>query len=808
MSFTFRNTLAAALIGCGVLATGPQAAMAQILEEIQVQPDSFENVVRVQFNARIQFLRAVRVGKTDTVQVYFQLVQGEEVEIKTVETLRSRPFERLPAVTVSYPPQATRIRKLTLRIGQGTSPAGVTVRAGANGRSVDIIFGDKPKKRAEIPNGKRYALTLLSAASASELGGTVIPREFQDYDVFTSQQARDGATLHELNLGYFSTPGQAENARAALLARFPNATVVDLVGRRQDMLHAASARARSDPAQAQAPLPEVEDQAAALMPKARAALDAGDYELAVNSFNRILLLPPNAHSQEAQELIGVARARSGEPAKARAEYELYLKLFPEGPGADRVRQQLARLEQPEKSAARMKPRRDQPVIKSVSGSFSQFYFGGQTQTQTAFNTPTTVGTSTLSSVDQSALESRLDLTGRYRNGDADQKLVFRDRDTRSFLDERPSRNRVLAAYYSYKGLQNGFSATLGRQIGTSGGVFGRFDGAQAGYYFAPKWRANVVAGKPVEFPSLGSDRFFWGASLDADELTERLRGKAYFINQTADGVLDRRALGLELGFYDPRGFVSALVDYDVSYDILNIGTLQGNWLTAGGSAFNFLLEQRRLPPLATSNALYNVAVAAMSPVPGSINELLTTRTEDEIRALAESSSAVLRQLQLGYLAPLNGTWQLGADFNLSNIGALPGQTLDDGTVLPPTPATGNIYTYSLRAIGSSLLRANDVNVLTLSVNQGDTYHGELLAYNNTTRLDRWTLEPSLKYYQQKTDPDTDLVRWTPEIHVAYQWKNNLSLEADYTYEHSTTDSPGNHEVSQQHFFYVGYRWDI
>ena len=78
----------------------------------------------------------------------------------------------------------------------------------------------------------------------------------------------------------------------------------------------------------------------------------------------------------------------------------------------------------------------------------------------------------------------------------------------------------------------------------------------------------------------------------------------------------------------------------------------------------------------------------------------------------------------------------------------------------------------------------------------------------TTRPNLWTLEPSLKYYQQQTDPDTRLVRWTPEIHLTYLWRDNLSLEADYTYEHATTTSPGNQDVSQQHFFYAGYRWDI
>lgn len=813
MSYEYKKVLAGLALGGLVAALYPQVAWSNVLDEIQVQPDNFENAIRVQFNTRIQFLRAVPLGKTNSVLVYFRLLQGEGIQqSKSVETLNSRPFEQLPAVTATLPPQTAQIKKLTLQIGKGKLPSNLSVRAGANGSSVVIQFGDMLKLRKLIADDRRYALTLLGSPSKGALGGTVVPRAFQDYDVFTSQRTQDGKTLYELNLGYFATAGQAEKVRATLLETFPMAMVIDLQKRREEMLEAVSAKSSPGPQEAQpvvqGPLQEVEDQAAAIMPKAKAELDSGNHEQAINSFNQVLLLPPNRYSQEAQELIGLARERNGELTKAKAEYELYLKLFPEGEGADRVRQQLARLQLPAPGAAKVKPRREQPVIKTVSGSLSQFYYGGQSQTQTAFDTPTTPVTSTLSSVDQSELRTNLDLLARYRNSDADQKLVFRNDNTISFLDTRPNRNRVLSAYYSYKGLQNGFNASVGRQTGTSGGVLGRYDGAWLGYSFAPAWRANLVAGKPVEFPSLESDRTFWGLSLDADGLTERLRGKTYFIEQTVDGILDRRAVGMELGIYDTRGFVSTLLDYDVSYGALNIGTLQGNWQSEGGSLYSFLIERRRAPLLATTSALYNGAVTAMLPVPTSIKQLLQTETEEQIRQWAQDVSAISDQFAVGFLTPLNATWQIGGDFNLTNTGALPGQTLDDGTVLPPTPATGNIYTYALRAIGSGLLTANDVHVFSVSLNQGDTYHGELVAYNNTTRLGRWTLEPSLKYYQQATDPSTELTRWTPEIRVSYQWKDNVSLEADYTYEHATTTSPGTRDVSQQHFFYVGYRWDI
>ena len=91
------------------------------------------------------------------------------------------------------------------------------------------------------------------------------------------------------------------------------------------------------------PTTEVEREAAKLSRDARTALETGDFENAVVLLNRLLNLPPNAWSEEAQEQIGLARERLGEIAKAKAEYELYLKLYPDGPGAARIQQRLAAL---------------------------------------------------------------------------------------------------------------------------------------------------------------------------------------------------------------------------------------------------------------------------------------------------------------------------------------------------------------------------------------------------------------------------------------------------------------------------------
>lgn len=816
MRINMRKPLAAALVSLGIMAACSLPARANILDEVQVQPDNYSNVVRITFNSRIQFVRFTQSDKTKTAQIYFRILQGTDLTIKSTESLRSRPFESIPGVTVSYLPQSgAQVRKLDVQFSKSKQADSIIVRAGSSDRSLDIVFGDKATKRQAVEEARRYTINLFSTESKDEIGSKLVPREYQDHAIFTTQQVRDNKSQYELNLGYFATLEEAEKIRSGLVAQFPGASVVDLKRRRQDILDAVSAKARPSLDQAQsmavqASTAEVEDQAAALMPQAQQAQASGNYDAAINTLNRVLLLPPNKFSQDAQEQVGVAREQNGQTDRARAEYELYLKLFPEGPGTDRVRQHLAKLgtTQSINAGSQQTAAEGQTVTKTVTGSLSQYYYGGKSQTQTAFNTSTTPGTPSISSSKQSSLRTNIDLNARYRDDSKEQKLVFRLDNTRSFIDTVPNRNRVNSLFYEYKGLQNGFNTRLGRQSGTSGGAPGRFDGAMLSYRFQPKWRANFIAGLPVEFPNPDSNRKFAGVSVDADNIGGHWGGNAFYFNQQVDGIQDREATGGELRYFQERLMVSALVDFDVSYNLLNIGTLQGNWTSTGGTMFNFLLDRRRAPSLATTDALYNQTVTSLIPVPTSIKQLLLVKTEDQIRALAESTSAISEQSLIGMTMPLNSSWQLGSDLGLSRTGALPAVTLADGTTLAATPATGNIYTFSLRGIGTNLFSTQDVNVFTLSLNKGDLYHGELLAYNNVTNWERWTLEPSLQYYQQQTQPSTDLARWTPGMRLTYKLKDSLSFEADYSFDYSVTDDTVTRDVAKNHSFYVGYRWDI
>ena len=271
------------------------------------------------------------------------------------------------------------------------------------------------------------------------------------------------------------------------------------------------------------PTSDVERQAAGLARDARAALEAGEFERAVVLLNRLLNLPPNAWSQEAQEQIGLARERLDEIAKAKAEYELYLKLYPDGPGADRIRQRLAALATAPAVAAAARP-----GALTYWGSVSQYYYGGQSRATTTTTTvtpatgATTIDTASLSGVDQSQLSNTVDLTARYRDATWDSRAVVRDSYLVNFLKGVGNQNQLNALFFETRHQPTQLMGRFGRQSATTGGVLGLFDGAVGAWGFADNWRLGAVVGQPVEAQLGGTNKTFYGANVEAENIGEQV----------------------------------------------------------------------------------------------------------------------------------------------------------------------------------------------------------------------------------------------------------------------------------------------
>ncbi len=423
--------------------------------------------------------------------------------------------------------------------------------------------------------------------------------------------------------------------------------------------------------------------------------------------------------------------------------------------------------------------------------------------ETAFNTPTTADRSSFSNIDQRALVTNADLNARFRNENSDQRFVFRDTHTYSFLEGRPSFNRLNAAYWDYKGISNSMSSRLGRQTGLSGGVPGRFDGGAAGFAVTPKWKINAVGGVPVEYSQFESKRVFYGLNMDFDNIAQYWHGNLFAINQTVDGILDRRAVGTEVRYLQDGRSIFSIVDYDLSYATLNTAMVQATWQTAGQSTFNILYDRRRAPSLTTTNALFGAGTT-------SIKSLLQTMTEEQIRLQARDVTATANQASIGFTTPVTKRWQIGADVRLTNVGALPA-TIVNNQPVAATPATGNTWTYSLQTIGTNLVATRDTHVLTGTVLRAPSYNGWLAAYNNLNFItDNLTFEPSIKYYSQHgITTNTDVRRTTPGLRIVYRVHRMVALEADGIWERSTEKTAaGEESTTTRTFFSVGYRVDF
>jgi hypothetical protein len=546
----------------------------------------------------------------------------------------------------------------------------------------------------------------------------------------------------------------------------------------------------------------VEQKAKQLFDSARGALKQGQASVAVETLNQLLNLPPNQQSQAAQELIGEAREKNGEYAKARVEYELYLKLYPDAPDVRQVKAKLANL--PAEAYAKVLPQavRKQAVGERmmVYGSFSQSYYSGWFHTDTATANGANIIVDTLSGTDQSMLITSLDLTGRKLTENTDTRIVVRDDYRSNFLANTKNDNRLSSFYVEQSARDRSYLYRLGRQAGTAGGILGRFDGAWLGYSLNPTWRINGVMGIPVDFYNTDAERkTFAGLSVDLTRLPEQWSGSGYFIEQRVGSVVDRQAVGIEAHYFDTKRNYMGQLDYDRMFKEVNIAMFQGNWMNQAGDNYTLLADHRKSPTLQLTNALLGQPTQSITSA-----LLLPGVTMESLIADAKALTPTSNLLMVGMTHPYSSRLRLGGDFRINNISGTQATA-----TLPAAPGSGNMYILTAQAIGNSLLLENDLGVASGSYISAQTYKGQSLAFTQTeTFRQRWRLDVSLQLYNQKDDSDVRMTRITPSLKLSYRLNESMSFDGEGGIEDTHNASAIRDEKTRRYYVYTGYRWDF
>lgn len=842
-----RRTAAGLLAATAVLAL---PVSAQTFDELTVVAKGADAVARIRFNATVRFVQQSPVTPADLYRITFELVSADEPLLNqgAAEVREYAGSGTVPAFTLTYATNpGRRPKQLTLQIARKVA---VRVRQGPDSRTLDMTFvGLKPGEAAPrrpvaaaVPKDRNFAVLLQRVPANQGDKLLPIPMRFQELETLSTTSVVDGVEMLEVSLGYFATAAEAEAVRKAALERFPDAQVVDLAQRRQQTLAATAqapvvapvvvpvaaptvpaaaaptADAASSPpapaatvaetAAAPAPAPtvlatpEIEARATELMRKGREALTAGRHDEAVNNLNLLLLLPPNSQSRDAQELIGVAWERAGSPARAKVEYELYLKLFPEGEGAQRVQQRLASMDTgqrpPPEGARPVAQASSAPPANRYSGSIAQYYYGGKARTQSLVSIASGIDQATLSKTTESAIVTSVDLGARFSGAESETRVVVRGTGSTNLASNSHNQSLLNAAYVDYKRTASGLAVRVGRQSAISGGLLGLFDGASLVYPVGQSVKVDLMGGVPANTLVSAPSQRLLAAVVEADGIFERWGGNVYLVDQTSEGVTNRRAIGAEVRYSDERLSLYTLADYDTIFRVLNAVTLQGSFQAPAQTSVTVLLDARKAPSLQLTNALISTGES-------SLQNLLLTRSLDEVIAFARQTSATAKQALLSVSRPLSDRWQLGMDLRYSEIGALPAVGLFEAT-----PATGAQYGASALLTGTNLYSTRDINTFSASVLSSPTLNGTQIAYSNLTGLrgDTITVEPSLRLYVQNSNEGVKTQRISPGLRVSYKYSPRASLLGETIVERSKTDGPSSHDSSSSVFFYVGYRYEL
>jgi tetratricopeptide (TPR) repeat protein len=504
------------------------------------------------------------------------------------------------------------------------------------------------------------------------------------------------------------------------------------------------------------PIDETRDEIELTFALARIAITEKNYRRATQLLTKLVGLPEHNRSADAQELLGVVRERNGQFAHAKAEYEIYLKNYPDTKGADRVRQRLAAIltaeaKPPKKlrdpgagydgskdefrstSNVRSIPRAsdlyrdgieiEAPQEKSTfTATLSQFYYFNQGVTRFREFEIGTVDEDDV--IFQNSIVTTLDAFGTYNTENynlswravGDYELDFNDNDD--------SKLRFSRIYGDIESKEKGFSLRFGRQTRYDGGIFGRFDGTMLTLPINENVETKFIIGLNVDSTAdalFSTDPLVYGASLHFNDIWKGIDTSVYFVQQKVESFTDRQAIGFDLQYQSNNTSIFALLDYDLSFGRISTARISGTRIFADQSSITLSADLTHSPYLTLSNALQGQAVSTLE-------ELNTSFTLNEIEQLALDRTTETTSFTAAYSRPLNEKWRLSVDASAFHTSGSPAS---GGVAAVRSPGV-EFYT-SAQLVGSGIY--SDSDVVSYALRLADTAQSQLVQFDIYRRFE-------------------------------------------------------------------------
>ena len=681
-----------------------------------------------------------------------------------------------------------------LRIGWA-KPETFVITPSMDGRvlRVRLLRPENPQVTVKETTASAYAVNLTSSTSPLAPEALAAAAKTVGVRTYVSETVVDGQRWYRLRAGPFVTEADARQALANARSAYPKAWIAisDDDALNSTGLPGAVANVPSTTPAANASM--TPDEIKQTLAQAKDSFRRKDYAAAIPLLTQLARQPEFPQRADAQEMLALARERSGQVAHAKAEYEDYLRRYPTGDGATRVRKRLQALAwatRPGRNGSGGSVADESPW--RVYGGFSQIYRQDQTHVKS--------GLASRDLTTQDAILNDVSVVAR-RHG---ERFDFATRAsagyTHDLLPDGPgSQSRVTTLFAEIADRVVGWYARLGRQTSGSGGMMGTFDGMQTGYQLWPRLRVNGFFGYPVDSTREGPDneRKFYGISADIGTLANAWDFSVYALNQQYAGVTDRQAIGTEARYFRPGITLVGLVDYDLHYSALNSAILLGTFALPARWTLNFNVDQRKSPGLATRNALIGQPVRRF-------DELFGLYTPGQIEQLAFDRTAESKTYSIGVSRPIGERWQWSLDAATMTLGSTPAS----GGVAA-MPSSGTETAVSTQVLGYGLFGRGDVTSLGLQYQTGETQ--QMLSVGLGAQVpvgERWRIGPRLRVDQRKlASDDSQSTTYSPALRAELRSKH-VTLEMEGGAELGSRDLGTSTEESSRYYLSLGYRYDF
>ena len=773
-----------AIASLGVLLTG--VAFGQIgaapgagrfVDIVEVTDHEDQVDLTIQFNCSVRYITHLPASEGKEVRVQLQpladcgVFPGSQIASELPPISGGAGIVTAVRVDGDVPGQITLLfdfkKSERFVIAQGVDPRGLRMRLIDRAVGHGKILLTQPTDQVS-----NFAINLDSQPKPFDPQAVQIAHERLQAPAFVSEVVIDGEKWYRLRIGPIDRRAEADRLLNRALADYPRAWLAIGDDSVTTDPNATGAEAGLPPVERIGSDPPLDPETIkSMMAQVRAAMAAHDYPKAITLLTKLQRQPEFPERAHVQELLGLARERSGQLAHAKAEYEEYLRRYPHGEAAERIALRLRTLRAATAAARGGAQGSASDTGWRITGGVAQLfrYDGTRVDNSTPVgNVPpgTILPPNSIQTTTDNSLFTDVDLLARRRGENVDWMARLSAGYDKSFVqnglgDDR----RVSIASIEMVDRSLGLLARLGRQTRNQDGVLGTFDGLFVSYQWRPAWGINVAAGYPVEETNSGvrTARRFESVALAFTPPGAHWDASVFTALQQYDGLRDRQAVGLEGRYLASWASLIAIVDYDTFYRSLNTGSLLGTLQLPARWSLSFDAERRNSPVLTTRNSLIGQPDTTLA-------QLEQVFTIQEIYQLARDRTPVTTDYSLTATRPLGQRFQFSTTVSATETGATPASGGVDAQ-----PATGLELTYQAQIYTSSLWRTGDFSVLTATYS--NTEIGKVEGVSASSRFPvsgAWRVGPRLTVDRRNLiiDGSTELT-YIPSVLIDYQKDRRL-----------------------------------